>query len=86
MNALHPQTMTMNPELTTQLTRLGLRAAAAELDDFVARAAKSKWSPRQLLEELARRETSDKAARQLESRLRTARSFIPWALQTAGRF
>lgn len=62
-----------HPELPAQLVRLGLRATAAELDDFVARATQQKWSPYQLLTELARRETADKAARQLESRLRRAR-------------
>jgi DNA replication protein DnaC len=55
------------------LLRLGWRATATALDDFVARATQQKWSPRQVLEELARSETADKAARQLESRLRTAR-------------
>ena len=66
-------TNTNSPDLTAQLLRLGLRATATSLDDFVARAAQQKWSPRQVLEELARSETADKAARQLASRLRTAR-------------
>lgn len=62
-----------NPELNAQLVRLGLRATAADLDDFVAHAVKQQWPPRQLLEELARRECADKTARQWQSRLRTAR-------------
>lgn len=75
MNTRPAQTMMTNPppDLSTQLSRLGLRATAAGLDDLLARAAKLKWSPRQLLEELARSESADQTARQLESRLRTAR-------------
>jgi DNA replication protein DnaC len=42
------------------------------IDDFLARATKLRWSPRQLLEEIARAETEHKAARNLERRLKTA--------------
>jgi len=56
--------------LAAQLCQIGLRALAENLDDFVARAVKGAWSPRVLLEELARCESSDRARRSLERRLR----------------
>ncbi len=56
--------------LATQLQQIGLRALAENLDDFIARAVKGAWSPRVLLEELARCESSDRARRSLERRLR----------------
>jgi DNA replication protein DnaC len=64
---------TTNNDLPAQLLRIGLRAAAAGLDDLLARAVKQKWSPRELLEEIARSEASDKAARNLRRRLSAAR-------------
>lgn len=65
--------MTTTNELPEQLLRIGLRAAAEGLDDLLARAVKQKWSPRQLLEEITRAETAEKAARNLQRRLSTAR-------------
>jgi DNA replication protein DnaC len=64
---------TMNNDLPHQLRKIGLRATAEGLDDLLARATKLRWSPRQLLEEIARAETAHKAARNLEGRLKTAR-------------
>lgn len=64
---------TMTNDLSGQLSRLGLRATSEGLDDLLARAVKQKWSPRQLLEEIARSETSAKAARNLQRRLSAAR-------------
>jgi DNA replication protein DnaC len=43
------------------------------LDDLLARAATQRWSPHQLLEEIARSETEDLARRSLERRLAQAR-------------
>lgn len=50
-----PTTTMMNPmiNLAAQLGQVGLRALPANLDDFVARATKGRWSPRMLLEQLA---------------------------------
>jgi len=45
-------TRTMSPmnDLPAQLKQIGLKTLAANLDDFLARAAKGHWSPRMLLE------------------------------------
>lgn len=62
-----------NDELTAQLQRLNLRRTAQGLDDLLARATTQRWSPRQLLEEMARSEIEDVARRSLERRLAQAR-------------
>lgn len=64
---------TMENDLPAHLRQLGLLASAEGLDDLVARAIKQRWSPRQLLEEVARAETAEKAARNLKRRLHCAR-------------
>lgn len=64
---------TMENNLPAQLRRIGLQAAASGLDDLVARAIKQQWSPIQFLEEVARAETAEKAARNLKRRLGRAR-------------
>lgn len=69
---MNSATTTTN-DLSGQLSRIGLRATSEGLDDLLARAVKQKWSPRQLLEEIARSETSAKAARNLQRRLSAAR-------------
>ena len=79
-----PTTMTttspMN-SLATQLQQIGLRAVPAGLDDFLARATKSRWSPHVLLEQLAQAEASERSRRSLERRLRFSgiKSFKPMA-------
>jgi DNA replication protein DnaC len=65
--------MTTNNDLTGQLRQLGLQATAQELDDLIARATKQKWSPLQLIEAIARSESADRAARNLQRRLKMAR-------------
>jgi len=65
--------MTTNNDLTGQLRQLGLQATAQELDDLIARATKQKWSPLQLIEAIARSESADRAARNLQRRLKQAR-------------
>ncbi|MFQ5927195.1 MAG: IS21-like element helper ATPase IstB [Terriglobia bacterium] len=62
-----------NPDLVLQLAQIGLRTLSENLDDFLARATKARWSPRVLLEELARMEEADRARRSLERRLRYSR-------------
>jgi DNA replication protein DnaC len=50
-----------------------LLSTSNSLEDFLARATKGGWSPRVLLEELARCEQTEKAQRTLERRLKRAR-------------
>ena len=65
--------LTTSNDLPQQLRQIGLQATADGLDDLLARAAKQRWSPRQLVEEIARSEAADKAARNLKRRLQQAR-------------
>ena len=78
-----PTDTTMNPNdnLHEQLERIGLRTVATQLNDVLANAARQRWSPRQLLEQLAQIEVAERAHRSLERRLRTAeiRKFKPMA-------
>lgn len=75
------KTPSPNPDLREHLERIGLTAVAAQLDDMLAHASKQRWSPRQLLEQLARIETVERAHRSLERRLRSSeiRRFKPMA-------
>jgi len=66
-------TTTPTNDLTRQLAHIGLHATAAGCDDFIARATKSRWSPRTMLEEIARGEMGERARRGLERRLTRAR-------------
>ena len=68
-----PKTPTTKDDLAAQLKDLGLLVTAQGLDDLLARAATQRWSPHQLLEEVARSETADLARRSLERRLAQAR-------------
>lgn len=76
-------TTTMNPmnDLAVQLQQIGLRAVPAELDDFLARATKARWSSRVLLEQLAQAEAAERSRRSLERRLRLSgiKRFKPMA-------
>jgi DNA replication protein DnaC len=69
---MNSQNKTPTNELSLQLRHLGLRATAAGLEDFLARAIKSQWPARTVIEELARVEHSDRAERSLKRRLRLA--------------
>jgi DNA replication protein DnaC len=60
-------------DLVARLNQVGLVATAENLDDFLARAAKGRWSPVQQLEEVARLEQIEKTRRSLQGRLRRAR-------------
>ena len=77
---LIPTTIPIN-SLSAQLQQIGLRAVPAGLDDFLARATKSRWSPRQILEQLAQSEGADRSRRSLERRLRLCgvKGFKPMA-------
>lgn len=74
-------TMTPMSNLATQLQQIGLRALPANLDDFLARATKARWSPHVLLEQLAQAEAEERSRRSLEQRLRVSgiKSFKPMA-------
>ena len=76
-------TTTMTPmiNLATQLRQIGLRALPANLDDFLARAIKARWSPHFLLEQLAQAEAEERSRRSLERRLRLSgiKRFKPMA-------
>jgi DNA replication protein DnaC len=63
----------MKTDLDSQLRQLGLTTTADTLDDFMARAIKSRWSPQVLLEELTRSEIHDRSSRSLERRLTRSR-------------
>jgi DNA replication protein DnaC len=81
MSSPAPRTTTPSNSLSAQLQQIGLRALPAELDDFLARAAKSRWSPRQVLEQLAQEEIAERSRRSLERRLRLSgiKRFKPMA-------
>jgi len=67
-----PITRTTIPtnSLPAQLQQIGLRSLPSNLDDFLARAVKAKWSPRQILEQLVQSEAAERSHRSLERRLR----------------
>jgi len=73
--------VTMNPDLAQSLVAIGMRGIAAILDDFLATATKQRLSPIQLLEEVVRIETRDRARRSLERRQKRSRigAFKPMA-------
>jgi len=60
-------------ELVRQLETLRLTRTAEDLDDFLARATKRRWSPRVVLEEMAREECAERERRSLERRRRAAK-------------
>jgi len=66
-------TTTPKTELALQLHALRLPRTAEDLDDFLARATKQRWSARVVLEELVRQETADRERRSLERRLSDAK-------------
>jgi DNA replication protein DnaC len=72
---------TATNSLSDQFRQIGLRALPARLDDFLTHATKARWSPRQLLEQLAQPETVERSRRSLERRLRLCgiKAFKPMA-------
>jgi DNA replication protein DnaC len=78
-----PATMTTTPSnsLSSQLRQIGLCAIPADLDDFLARATKNRWSPQQLIEQLVRAEIDERSRRSMERRLRYSgiKGFKPMA-------
>ena len=78
-----PAPTTTNPmlNLAAQLRQIGLCAVPAQVDDFLARATKARWSAHMLLEQLAKAEAAERARRSLERRLRFSgiKKFKPMA-------
>jgi len=76
-----PATTTTPNNLAAQLQQIGLRSLPANLDDFLARATKARWSPRLLLEQLTQEEAAERSRRSLERRLRLCgvKGFKPMA-------
>lgn len=70
-----------NSSLAAQLKQTGLCAVPMQLEDFIARATKARWSPPQILEELAKAEVAERSKRSLERRLRVSgiKTFKPMA-------
>jgi DNA replication protein DnaC len=75
------RTTTPINSLAAQLQQIGMCAIPAGLDDFLARATKARWSPRQVLEQLGQIEADERSRRSLERRLRLSgiKSFKPMA-------
>lgn len=71
----------MSFELRQLLALLDMRALDAALDDFLARATKSRWGPVEILTEALRIEQRDRNQRGLERRLQRSRigAFKPMA-------
>ena len=67
--------------LRDPLIQIGLRVTAENLDDFLARATKGRWSPHMILEELCQAELRERIRRSLERRLRLSgiKRFKPMA-------
>jgi DNA replication protein DnaC len=82
MNSPAPKTTTpMSNSLSAQLQQIGLCAVPAQLDDFIARATKARWSAHQILEQVVKTESAERSRRSLERRLRMSgiKSFKPIA-------
>jgi DNA replication protein DnaC len=81
MNSPRITMTTPNNSLTARLQQIGLRALPAQLDDFLAHAAKARWSPHQILEQVVQAEVAERSRRSLERRLRLSgiKSFKPIA-------
>lgn len=63
----------MTASLSKQLSALGLYSVAEALDDIVAKATQKRWGPVELLEYVAALETTERARRSVERRLRRSR-------------
>ena len=81
MNSLAITTTIPTNSLSAQLQQIGLRALPGNLDAFLARATKARWSPHQMLEQLVQSEAAERSRRSLERRLRLSgiKSFKPMA-------
>jgi DNA replication protein DnaC len=71
--ATNAKTRTPAGDLGATLRALGMWGIAEDLSDFVARATKGRWSPTQVIEEIARIETLERGRKSAERRLSRAR-------------
>ena len=73
--------MAANNPLANLLQQTGLIALPGQLDDFIARATKARWSVHQILEEVVKAESAERSRRSLERRLRFSgiKKFKPMA-------
>jgi DNA replication protein DnaC len=67
------QTTTKSPDIKDQLVQIGHVALAGCIEDFLARASKGRFSPRQVVEEIVRLEMTEGAKRSLARRLERSR-------------
>jgi DNA replication protein DnaC len=82
MNSLVQKKTTIpNGSLQAQLQQIGLRTLSSQLDDFLTHAARARWSPHQILEQMAQAEIAERSRRSLERRLRLSgiKKFKPMA-------
>jgi DNA replication protein DnaC len=63
----------LKTNLAEGLAQISLLDTSANLEDFLARASKGRWSPRQILEQILDNELADRARRSLERRLSRSR-------------
>ena len=56
--------------LKSQLEHINLKPFAQNIDDFIRRASKERWTARKIIEEMCRIESSERARLSLELRLR----------------
>lgn len=77
----HATTNAPANSLVAQLRQIGLCALPTQMDDFLARAVKARWSPHQILEQMAQAEIVERSRRSLERRLRLSgvKRFKPMA-------
>jgi len=61
---------TTHNDLKANLERISLKSFAQNIDDFIVRAAKAKWTPRRIIEELCLIESNERARLSFELRLR----------------
>ena len=66
MNSLVQKKTTIpNGSLQAQLQQIGLRTLSSQLDDFLTHAARARWSPHQILEQMAQAEIAERSRRSL---------------------
>ncbi len=63
----------MTASLSQSLSALGLHALSAELDDVIAKATQKRWGPAEVLGYVAELETTERARKSVERRLRRSR-------------
>jgi DNA replication protein DnaC len=73
MTSPNPTTTTPAADLRAALQTIGLRRIADDLDDFLARSTRARYSSVQLLEELCRMEAQERANKSIERRLGRSR-------------